>query len=344
MTEIAVSARAETYVAVRRRLGGANRIVLTTHVQPDGDGIGSEVALARFLRGRGKEVTILNPHRTPRRFRFLEPDPPIVPFEPEVAEAALTSADLLAVLDISVPERLGRLEPYVERIAPDIVIIDHHAGPARIPGLELRDSGAAATAEIVYRLLTEWAEDLTPETVTALYAAIAYDTGGFRYSNTSARTHEIAADLVRRGADIGAVSRNVFESLSRGRVRLAARVLGEFELEAGGRIAWAGVTRGLMKDAGAEPEDVEGLVEWLRAVEGVEVAILFKEVGEGATKVSLRSVGPVDVQGFAARFGGGGHRNASGIFLEAPMEEAIRRVLPQAVKAFESRTPDRGVE
>ncbi|HUP21002.1 MAG TPA: DHH family phosphoesterase [Gemmatimonadota bacterium] len=329
------ASRSGAYRAARDRMTGAERIVLTTHVQPDGDGIGSEAALARFLRARGKSVTILNPHPTARRFRFLEPDPPIVAFEPAAAERALEEADLLVVLDISVPERLGRLEPLVERIGPDVVIIDHHTGPPRIAGVDVRDVEAAATAEIVYRLLVDWAADeITPEIATALYSAIAYDTGGFRYANTTGRTHEIAADLLRRGADTETANRWIFESLSLGRVRLTARVLSGFSLEADGRIAWARVSGSLLEETGASAEDVEGLVESLRAVEGVEVAILLKEVHDHASKVSLRSVPARDVQAFAAAFGGGGHRNASGIYMEEPLDDAVRRLVPAAVEWF----------
>lgn len=335
--------RSSVFRSARDRMARAERIVLTTHVQPDGDGIGSEVALARFLRARGKSVTILNPHPTARRFRFLEPDPRIVAFEPEAAERALEEADLLVVLDISVPERLGRLEPLVERFAPDVVILDHHTGPPRIPGLDVRDVEASATGEIVYRLLHEWADDeITPEIATALYAAIAYDTGGFRHANTTARTHEIVADLLRRGADTVTANRWIFESLSLGRVRLTARVLADFSLEADGRIAWAGIPRTLLEETGASSEDVEGLAESLRAIEGVDVAILLKEVHDGATKVSLRSVPSRDVQEFAARFGGGGHRNASGIYLEEPLGDAVRRVVPAAVRSFGARPGEEG--
>lgn len=331
----AATAAAGVLRSAKNRLARAERIVLTTHVQPDGDGIGSEAALARFLRARGKDVTILNPHPTARRFRFLEPDPPIVPYGLEVAERALEAADLLVVMDISVPERLGRLEPLVERIAPDTLIIDHHTGPPRISGIDLRDVEAAATAEIVYRLLTAWAEDeITPEIATALYSAIAYDTGGFRYANTTARTHEIAADLHRRGADIVTANRWIFESLSRGRVRLTARVLSSFSLEADGRVAWASISRSQLEESGAAVEDVEGLVESLRAIEGVEVAILLKEVHDRATKVSLRSIPAADVQSFAARFGGGGHKNASGIYIEEPLDQAARRIVAAAVQTF----------
>lgn len=337
MTETTTESVEAALAAARETMEAASKIVLTTHVQPDGDGIGSEVALARYLRVRGKEVTILNPHRTARRYRFLEPDPPILHFEEEIAATAtLSRADLLVVLDISVPGRLGRLARIVERRQPRTVVIDHHApGPDRIEGQDASDPTAAATGEIVWRLLSGWEEGaVTPEIATALYAAIAYDTGGFRYSNTRASTHRIAAALLEAGADREAVQGHLFESETEAHARLLARVLGSFERPGDGRVAWASISLEDLHEAGASSDDVEGIVEILRAIEGVEVGLLLKEVDEEATKASLRSSGDVDVQSFAARFGGGGHKNASGIYLEESLAAAEGRIVPAAVETF----------
>lgn len=334
MTETPSATLAEAYAVARGMLETAGRIVLTTHVQPDGDGIGSEVALARVLRERGSRVTILNPHPTPRRFRFLEPDPPIVAYEEGRSETTLAEADLLVVLDISVRERLGRIAPWVERFAPETLVIDHHTGPGRIRGFVLRDEEAAATAELVYRLLVDWPAEIDPLTGTALYTAIAYDTGGFRYGNTRARTHEIAADLIRRGADLATANHQLFESTSLARVRLHSRVLSEVEISEDGRVAWASVSLGRLEEVAAGSEDVEGLVESLRAIEGVDVALLFKELPGEGTKISLRSRGPADVNAFARRFGGGGHRNASGVMIEEPLDHVRDRVVPAALETF----------
>ena len=325
---------------LHRLLAEARRIVITTHVQPDGDGIGSEVALAQYLRAQGRQVTILNPHPTPRRFRFLESDPPIVAFEASVAESLIERADLLVVMDISVPERLGGLEPIVDRLDPTVAVIDHHAGPSYFDGFDVRDSAAAATGEIVYRLLVSWEAEITPAIATALYAAIAYDTGGFRHSNTIARTHEIAADLLRLGADVRAVHHHLFESTSLATIRLMGRVFTEFELSAGGRVAWVVLSKKLMEEVGAATDDVEGVTEALRAIDGVVVSILFKEIGEKATKISLRSIGAADVNRFARQFGGGGHSNAAGAFVREPLVSVVERVVQAARDAFDASTID----
>lgn len=340
VTQPAVVAGLEdTGAAARALLEGADRVVLTTHVQPDGDGIGAQVALAGWLRSRGASVTILNPHPTPRQFRFLEPEPPILPYDPDTAEALVARADLIVVLDISVPDRLGHLEDLVRRAAAPILVIDHHTGPSAIEGLDVRDTQAAATGEIVYRLFRSWGVPLSAPIATALYAAIAYDTGGFRHDNTRESTHRIAADLFRLGAEVTLVHRNLFESRSLPTARLLGRVLTEFELSASGRIAWVTITQSMMAEMGAEVEDVEGLVETLRAVEGVMVAILFKEIGERATKISFRSLGSADVHAFAQRFGGGGHRNAAGAFLREPLGVIRERVMTAAFQEFDAEPP-----
>lgn len=312
----------------------AERIVITTHVQPDGDGIGSEVALAHWLRDQGKVVDILNPHSAPRRFRFLEVDIPAPGFDPASAERLLGAADLLAVLDISVPARLGPLEPHARAYGGEIVVIDHHLGPTGFRGVDVRDTTAAATGELLHALLVEWGAEVTPPMAAALYAAIAYDTGGFRYSNTTARTHRAAAALIDAGADVHEINQRVFESVSPTRARLLSRVFGEFHLEEDGRLAWIALSSDLMEEAGAEAEDVEGVVEALRSLEHVEMAILFKEIDKGATKVSLRSAGDVDVSRLAGRFGGGGHKNAAGAFLKRPLAIVVEDVLAAARESF----------
>lgn len=308
----------------------AERVVITTHVQPDGDGIGSEIALAHWLRDQGKVADILNPHPVPRRFRFLEDEIPAPGFDPVLADRLLGAADVLAVLDISVPARLGPLEPSVRDYAGQIVVIDHHLGPVGFRGVDVRDTSAAATGELLHTLLVDWGGEITPSIAAALYAAIAYDTGGFRYSNTTADTHRAAAALIDAGADVHAINQRVFESVSPTRARLLSRVFGEFHLEEDGRLAWIALSSDLMEEAGAEAEDVEGVVEALRSLEHVEMAVLFKEIDKGATKVSFRSAGDVDVSGLAGRFGGGGHKNAAGAFLKRPLAIVVEDVLAAA--------------
>jgi len=335
MSRTATPRRTESFTAARRLLEGARRIVITTHVQPDGDGLGSEVALARWLVSEGKDVTILNPNPTPRRLTFFEEIAPVEAYQAARAAQVLTSVDLLVVLDISVPNRLGPLEAAVREHRPPILIIDHHAGACAIEGLDVRDEQAAATAEILYRMFRAWEAEIDPPIATALYAAIAYDTGGFRYANPRAGTHEIAADLLRRGADMTLVHRHLFESMSPARVRLLAHVLSTFELSAGGGVAWAKLPRAILQGFGAEPDDVDGAVEALRAIQGVVVAIVAREVHEGATKISFRSRGDADVNAFARQFGGGGHRNASGAYFEEPLDRVVARVIPAALTTFD---------
>lgn len=335
MSDALATTRREKFETARALVESARRVVLTTHVQPDGDGIGSSVALARWLRAEGKEVTILAPTPISRRFRFLEAIEPVEAFESARGEDLLAAADLLVVLDISVPGRLGPLEPLVERYAPPVLILDHHVGPPEIDGVDVRDTEAAATGEIVYRLLVAWGAEIDPAMATALYAAIAYDTGGFRYANTRATTHEIAGDLVRRGANLELVRRQLYESISEGRARLLAHVLSSYQRSPSGRLVWVALSRSTIDSLRADPEDIDGAAEALRSLEGVEVAIVVREIRPNATKVSFRSRGPDDVNAFARRFGGGGHRNASGAFFEEPLATVVERVVGAARATFE---------
>ena len=261
--------------------------MITTHVQPDGDGLGSEVALAHWLEAEGKAAHILNPHPAPRRFHFLEKDIPAPGFEPETADAARCGG-LAGDPRYFVPARLGPLEPHVRAFKGGIVVIDHHLGPTGFRGVDCRDTTAAATAELLHDLLVEWGAEITSEMATALYAAISYDTGGFRFSNTTARTHRVAAELIDHGADIHEINQRVFESVSPTRARLLSRVFGEFHLEEGGRLAWIALSSDLMEEVGAEAEDVEGVVEALRSLEHVPRWRRLKGREGGPTIVPLR--------------------------------------------------------
>ena len=335
MSKAVAVGRGERFGAARALVESARRVVITTHVQPDGDGIGSEVALARWLRREGKHVVILNPNPTPKRYDFFEAVAPVEGYTPARADDVLAAADLLIVLDISVPARLGALEPHVREHGRRTLIIDHHADPATIPGVDVRDTQAAATGEIIYRMLRAWNAEIDPPMATALYAAIAYDTGGFRYGNTRAESHEIAADLIRHGADLALVRHRLFESISEGRARLMAHALSRFERSPGGRVAWVAISNAELEAVRADPEDIDGVVEALRAIDGVEVALVGREAHEGATKLSFRSLGPHDVNAFARQFGGGGHKNAAGAYLKQPLAEVMARIVPAARAAFE---------
>jgi bifunctional oligoribonuclease and PAP phosphatase NrnA len=311
----------------------ARRVVLTTHLNADGDGAGSQVAVAAWLRANGTRAHIVNPTRFPDLFRFLVPDESWV-LEAGTVEAqeACDQADLAVVLDTGEVARIGRVKPMIEHL--HTVVVDHHpAGERAIGGISLRDAEACATGELVYDVLQQtggpWPE--------AALAGILTDTGSFRFSNSTPRAHRIAADLIDRGVHPEVLYQKVYGESPLRRFRLLEACLPTLEADDG--VAWMVVPRAAYEELGSSNEDLEGLVDYPRAVEGVEVALLFRHTPKG-TKVSFRATGAVDVNAVAREFGGGGHVKASGALIEGGLDEVMPRVLA-ATRAAVAKGPDR---
>ena len=313
------------------RLARANNIVLTTHMNPDADGAGSAVALLAWLRDRGAEGWFVPPTPLPERYRFLLPEESWhLPARSADAARACAASDLVVVVDAGDLRRLGRVKPMVE--GRPTVVIDHHTTPTRpIPGDRLVDTGACATAELVYDILMAAGARWTPAIDTALYTAIVDDTGSFAYSNVTPDTHLLAAELVQRGVDVAGIHRQLFESMDVRRLKLLRECLGELRAEGG--LSWITVPDQAYRDLKATSGDLEGLVNYPRAIKGVEVAMLFRTTNDGATKVSFRSNGLVDVDGIARSFGGGGHAKAAGALVSRPLEE-VRADVVNAARAL----------
>src|SRR5918996_473373 len=260
------------------------RVVLTTHVNADGDGVGSEVGLWHLLRARGLKPSIANSTGIPDRFRFLVPDGADAS---DRAHKEVEQADVVVVLDISDLARLGDLAQTVKRHGAPVVCIDHHVSPGTLPdGPRLVAPEASATAELVFDLAAVLGWEITPDVARALYVGILTDTGGFRFANTTPRLLRIAAALLDRGLNAEEIYERVYASAPEGRGRLMAG--------------------------------------------GVRLALLFRHLANGRVKVSLRSLGEVDVAEFAHRFGGGGHTKAAGASFEGNMAEVQERVLGAA--------------
>lgn len=311
----------------------ARCIVLTTHVNADGDGAGSEAALAIWLRALGKQVRIANPTAFPEVYRYLLVDESML-YDPGEGRSAAAGegADLLVVLDTSEAKRIGRIAALAGGKPPrDVVVLDHH--PPTENGITadavLQDPIACATGELIYDLITvadgegPWPAGIAE----ALYAAVVTDTGSFRFSNTTPRAHSIAAELLRRGVEPETEYRHLYGRVPFKRVHLLRAVLERLEVDPELPIAWISIPRDVMDEHAATSEDIEGLIDYARDIENTEVALLFRETVEGGTKVSLRSNGLVDVNAIARQFGGGGHVKASGILMGASLAGAREQVL-----------------
>lgn len=305
------------------------RFVLTTHVNPDGDGLGSELALAYLLRARGAEVRIVNHDPSPERLRFLDPDDTIETYAPELHDPWLESADVVVMLDNADPQRLASMRGALDRCRGVRVSIDHHPDPASYWDFLLLRLGASSTGEIVAELLHAAQLDPPRAVATALYAALSSDTGRFRFANTDAAAFDLAAWLVRRGAAPAEIYSQLELGVSLGYCRLLGHALTHLEVAAGGRLVVLRIPQSLPEAAAADGEDLARIINEGLRLAGCRIASLYRELSPVETKVSLRSTGPLDVQRIAKAHGGGGHRNAAGVVLQLPMEQAIARLTPE---------------
>ena len=322
-----------TPAAIAEILRTHHRFVLTTHVNPDGDGLGSELALAHWLHAHGKDVAILNHSATPAVYRFLDPAGLIRTYDEQGDRRTVMAAEVIVVVDTNHPERLRSLEAAVRQSGAVKVVVDHHLDPAPFADHYLLDDDATSTGEIVYRIALElWGAELPPETATALYCAIMTDTGSFRYPRVDPETFQICAHLLQCGADPVAVYSEVYERWSPGRIHLLGLMLEGLAVECGGRLAHVSITRAQLKETGTTEEDTDNFTTYPMSIRGVVAGILFLEL-PGEVKISFRSKGEIPINELAKEFGGNGHRNAAGArVVGVPIDDVRSRVVGAAAR------------
>jgi phosphoesterase RecJ-like protein len=305
--------------------------VVTTHMNPDGDALGSQIAMARYLATLGKQVRLINGDPTPDVLAFVtEGSQPIEVYDPDVHDEVLRSVDRLILVDNSAPDRFGRMEPIITAVADHTLCIDHHPTRGAPWAGTILQVGASATAVLVWDLVRHRGWEPDEKTCEALFVGLATDTGFFRYESASAYAHRVAADLLERGVSTGATYRRIYERNSEAYTRLLGHGLSRLELHAAGRIAAVRLRREPMIALGAADVDTGEITTALLSLESVDIVLLFRELAEGRVKVSLRSKGVLDVHKLASGFGGGGHRNASGIVLSEPFDDVAERVIQGA--------------
>lgn len=340
MTPPVISAdRARQLRPVLQRLLAAERVVLSTHINADGDAAGSTAAVAAWLEARGIAATIVHPTPSPALYRWLLHRAEVAT---ELSDAgdALDDADLFLVLDTSEPHRLGDLAPRLP--AERTVVVDHHpAGAECVGSLAVQDTSAAAAAELVYDLISLAGGPWPPAAVQGIYVGLVTDTGSFRYSNTSPRAHAIASDLLARGIDPESVFQRLFATVPLRRVELLREALARLQVDAEAGLAWIVLPAEVGERVGAESDDFDGLVEHARAIQGTRVAMLFRETVDGETRISFRSNGGADVNQLARAFGGGGHVKAAGARVERPAAEVVPEVIAAARALQSVRSPSR---
>jgi phosphoesterase RecJ-like protein len=316
MTEISDRVAAATRVA--EAIAAGRRFVLSSHARPDGDAIGSQLAMAFALDALGKDVTIVNRDPVPATLAPFPGTSRIV-----VAERVDEAFDAAIIMECSSLDRTGVAG--LDR--SPVINIDHHQGNTAYGAVNWFDPAAAACAEMVFEVIRALGVRMTPEIATHLYVGILTDTGSFHYSGTSARTFDIARQLVEAGVDPSSVARTVFDSNTLGRLKLFGAVLSEIELEHDGRLALMRVDHAMTSAAGGTYEDTEGLINLPLTVKEIRASVFFKEIGAAEYRVSLRSKGAIDVAAVARQFGGGGHKNAAGCAVAGTFGEARQTII-----------------
>jgi phosphoesterase RecJ-like protein len=314
----------------------SDRFLVTTHVRPDGDALGSEVGMVGLLRQKGKDVRVVNSSRTPPRYDFLDPKGTLFEhFGSQVNPADLADREAVVILDLSAWSQLGDMAEFVRGFDGPRVVIDHHVSQDDMKATYLKDTSAEATGTLVARAVHALGGTFTPEMSTGLLTAIAMDTGWFRHPNTRPQTLRTSAELIESGAQIEEIYRLLFERNTLGRLKMLGETLASLRTDLDGRIAYAVVTRDDFERTGAIPQDTEDLVDYTVSVWGVEVGLLFIEQVRGGIKLSVRSRNGLDCSKLAGQFGGGGHKAAAGATLPDPLSESLPKVLGAVRKALE---------
>ncbi len=307
------------------------KFAITSHARPDGDAIGSEIALALGLRQIGKEVRVVNADRHPSVYDFL-PGIEVI----QIGGRFTGLYDALIILECSDVTRTG--VPDLERHF--IINIDHHPNTQPYGDMNWVDDRAAAVAEMVYLIMREIGVRITPEIATNLYVAIMTDTGSFQFSNTSARTFEIARELVAAGADPSRIAQSVYMSHSPSKLLLLSKILDTLEIHPSRKIAWVALTQDMLRETGGSVAETEGVVNYPLSMEGVVVVAFFKEEGENKYRVSLRSKDHYNVSRAAEAFGGGGHINAAGLWAEGSLDDVKKQVIGRVERLLAETPPD----
>jgi len=312
------------------RLKNSNHIIIASHTNPDGDAIGSLIAMGLALDTLNKNITLYNESPIPSAYRFL---PSVEKIVRQIKET--NTYDTAIILDCADFQRIGKISSIISKI-PVIINIDHHITNTGFGNLNLIDTSACATAEIIYNLLIEMALPISNSAIaTSIYTGILTDTGSFRFSNTNKSAFAICEKMVEAGADPYDVALHVYGRYSLGRIKLLNMALESIEISDNGKMSMMILTKGMLDETGTLPEDIDGLINYAKSIENVKVAALIhelsneKEISEKPENyhVSLRSDGTVDVAVIAGSFGGGGHNRAAGFSIESTLSNIKTQLL-----------------
>jgi phosphoesterase RecJ-like protein len=303
------------------------RWVLTSHIRPDADALGSELGMAGVLEAAGRQVTIVNGQQTPPNLAFLDPGRRIRTIGVDITPGELADTDAILVLDTSAWIQLGSMAEVMRASQAKKYILDHHVSQDDLGAEAFKDTTAEATGRLVLDAARHLGVRLTADIATPLFAAVATDTGWFRFASTGAGTYRAGAELIEGGAVPADIYRALYERDSLARLRLVGCTLARAQTELGGRLIYTNIRREDFAATGAVPSDTEDIINMTLQVAGTEVAVIFVELAAGGVKVSFRSRGAVDCSKLAECFAGGGHKAAAGATLAGTVEEARGKVL-----------------
>jgi phosphoesterase RecJ-like protein len=313
-------------------VGSHQRFLLTTHVRPDGDALGSEVAMAGILASLGKDVRVCNAFVVPPHLRFLDPGQMLQPLDARQPERQVADREVLLVLDTTAWAQLGAMAEVLKKSPALKVVLDHHVSGDDLGAEVFKDVEAEATGRLVVDAADQLGVRLTPEIAQPAFVALATDTGWFRFSSTTADTLRLAARLVEAGATPDHLYRQLYETDRHARLQLIGRTLARSQTELGGRLIYTWIGQDDFKTTGALASDSEDIINMTLSVDGTEMAVILVEQPDGSYKISFRSRCQVDCSAIAERFGGGGHKKAAGASLPGPLESARQKIL-DAVRA-----------
>jgi len=315
---------------VKKAIGRFEKFLISSHINPEGDAIGSQIAMSSLLKRLGKKVVSVNDNPVPHALRFMKGSGDILKEMPR--DFNFDSAVILDSPDLT---RIGRIANYISSDKP-VINIDHHISNQRFARYNWVAPNVSSAGEMVFELFKEFKLKMRYDEAVAIYVAIMTDTGSFKYTNTSSRTHRIIAELIDAGAEPYQLFSRIYETSSLEDTNLLGEALRTLKVTDDGKIAWLWVTKKMLKETKASLEGTEGIINFARSIEGVEIAILFRETGtEGRVKVSFRSKGTLDVNKLASFFDGGGHITASGCTVFGKIEDVQKKVLAKARKISE---------
>lgn len=317
----------EQILKIKEVLLKSQEVTIVSHFQPDGDTIGSQLALAMGLEQLGKKINLVNKDSIPKAYQYLAKWEEIKSWENSTSPGGV-----IVCVDCATVERTGYdISNYMDENSV-LINIDHHISNSSFGTLNWIDPKAAATAELIYDLLGLLQVKIDGNIANALYLGICTDTGSFLYENTTSTTHIVVADLINRGADINLLRNNYYENQSKEKIKLLSYGLNNLNFTANYKIAWTIIDLKTFNSIGAKDEDAEGLINYLKSIADVEIAIVFRELASERIKASFRSKVKADVNKLAAIFGGGGHSRAAGCTMKGSLKEVVDNVIKETVK------------